>query len=325
MRQWLALALTTASICYGAVALAQDDTQALQLLGRVYSATEHLSYIGTFVYQHGDRVETSSITRLVDNHGVRERVETLDGPPREIVRDNDEVKCYLPGAAKVRIDNQRDTRTLPAMRINRLKDVAEQYRIRKGNIARIAGYDCQELILEPKDNLRYGHRLWADVDTGVLVKAQTFNEANQIVEQFYYTQLEIEGNIDKSQVKSRYAESAKHWHVEHAGIAKADLSKLGWSLKALPAGYKKTAELQRNMDASRSVGHIVVSDGLAAVSIFIEPAGAKKTHLPMGLSHHGLLYIYTRVIDGHLITAVGEVPPNCVREIAEAVEYRPAN
>jgi sigma-E factor negative regulatory protein RseB len=325
MRQWFALALTTASLCYGAVAIAQDDTQAMQWLRRVYSATEHLSYTGTFVYQHGDQVETSVITRLVDSHGVRERVDTLDGPPREVVRDNEEVKCDLPGAAKVRIDNQRDTRPFSAMRIDRLKDVTEQYRVRKGGIARIAGHDCQELILEPKDNLRYGHRLWADVNTGVLVKAKTFNDKNKIIEQFYFTQLQIGGKIDPSLVKSRYAESARHWRVEQAGIANADLGKMGWSLKALPPGYKKVAELQRDMGASRSVGHIVVSDGLAAVSIFIEAVGGKKSQAPMGLSHQGMLYIYTRMIDDHLITAVGEVPPGSVRDIADAVEYRPLN
>ena len=325
MSRLLATVCAAGSLLYGAAAWAQSNPEALQWLQRIYSATDSLSYTGTFVYQHGDHVETSRITRIVDGTGVHERVETLDGPQREIVRNNEEVKCYLPKLEKVKIDSQRETKPFPAMRGDQLKDITEQYEIRKGEVQRIAGYDCQALILNPKDNLRYGHKLWADVATGMLVKAKTFNDKRELVEQFVFTQLQIGGRIDKELVKSRFADEGRNWRVEKSGMTAVDLTKEGWSLKELPPGYKKIAELRRNLGETPNVGHLVLSDGLAAVSIFIEGQGAKPGQTYFGPSRQGVLNIYTRKIDTHLITVVGEVPAESVRNIANSVEYRPPN
>ena len=111
MSRLLFAALAAGSLFYGAAVQAQEYDP-LQWLERMYSASKHLSYSGTFLYQHGDQIETSRITRLVDQSGVHERLETLDGIPREIVRDNDEVTCYLPRSMTVKIDNRRETSPL---------------------------------------------------------------------------------------------------------------------------------------------------------------------------------------------------------------------
>jgi sigma-E factor negative regulatory protein RseB len=157
-----------------------------------------------------------------------------------------------------------------------VRDFAANYTIRKGETERIAGYDCQAIVLEPKDNLRYGHKLWADVATGMLVKAKTFNEKNEVVEQFSFTELQIGGRIDREKVKSRFAGKGRDWRVEQSAIVEADLGSLGWALRSLPPGYRKVTELKRRVGASPDVGQIVVSDGLAAVSVFIEPLGARE-------------------------------------------------
>jgi sigma-E factor negative regulatory protein RseB len=309
-----------------AQAQAENSADAMQWLQRIYSAADTLSYTGTFIYQHGEQMETSRITRIVDSSGVHERIETLDGPPREIVRHNEEVKCYFPQALKIKIDSQRETKPFPAVRGDQLKDIAEHYHVRKGEVTRIAGYDCQALVLEPKDTMRYGHKLWADVNTGMLVKSKTFNDKRELVEQFVFTQLQIGGNIDKDLVKSRFAEAGRSWRVEKSGVAPADLSKNGWSLRpgALPPGYKKIAELRRNMGETLNVGHIVVSDGLAAVSVFIEAQGDRNANAQPGALKRGALNVFMRKVDTHLVTAVGEAPADSVRSIANAVEHRPS-
>ena len=306
-----------ATSCDGA--LAQDD--AVRWLQKIYGATERLSYTGTFVYQHGEQVETSRITRIVDASGVHERLETLDGTPREIVRVNEEVKCYLPQTMTLKVERQIDTRPFPAMRAD-ARELAEHYNIRKGETERIAGYDCQAIILEPKDKLRYGHKLWADLNTGMLVKAKAFNERNEVVEQFAFTQLQIGGKIGKEQVKSRFAGKGRDWRVESSGMVPADLAGHGWLLGTLPPGYRKVTEMRRNVGASADVGHIVLSDGLAAVSVFIEPLTGRIQQAPLGLSRQGAVNVYIRRLDEHLVTVVGEVPAESVRLIANSVEYR---
>jgi sigma-E factor negative regulatory protein RseB len=299
----------------------QGPTDAIGWLQRIYNATERLSYTGTFVYQHGERVETSRITRIVDAGGVHERLETLDGTPREIVRVNEQVTCYLPQTMTMKVERQLDTRPFPAIRADP-RALAEHYTIRKGGTERIAGLDCQSIVLEPKDKLRYGHKLWADVGSGMLVKAKTFNEKGEAVEQFAFTQLQIGGRIDRDQVKSRFAGKGRDWRVESNGMVTADLASHGWLLKSLPPGYRKVTEMKRNVGATVDVGHIVLSDGLAAVSVFIETLGEKAAQAPLGLSRQGAVNVYTRKLDSYLVTVVGEVPAESVRLIAQNVEYR---
>jgi sigma-E factor negative regulatory protein RseB len=317
----LAAAVAAGAVVYPAPTPAQGDAEAIAWLRGIYRATERLSYTGTFVYQHGEQVETSRITRIVDASGVHERLEALDGTPREIVRVNEEVKCYLPQTMTLKVDRQIDTRPFPAMRAD-ASELADRYAIRKGETERIAGYDCQAIVLEPRDNLRYGHKLWADLKTGMLVKAKTFNEKNEVVEQFAFTQLQIGGKIEKDQVKSRFAGKGRDWRIETAGVVPVDLTSHGWLLRSLPPGYRKVTEMKRSVGTRADVGHIVVSDGLAAVSVFIEPLSGQLRQGPRGLSRQGAVNVYTRTVDDYLVTVVGEVPAESVRRIADALEYR---
>jgi sigma-E factor negative regulatory protein RseB len=221
----------------------------------------------------------------------------------------------------MKVERQLDTRPFPAMRADP-RELAQHYDIRKGGTERIAGHDCQSIVLEPKDNLRYGHKLWADVNSGMLVKAKTFNEKREAIEQFAFTQLQVGGRIDKDQVKSRFAGKGRDWRVESNDMVAADLARHGWLLKSLPPGYRKVTEMKRNVGTSVDVGHIVLSDGLAAVSVFIEALGEKSSQSPLGLSRQGAVNVYTRKLDSYLVTVVGEVPAESVRLIAQNVEYR---
>jgi sigma-E factor negative regulatory protein RseB len=317
----LVAALAAGSAVCGPAARAQSNPDAVNWLRKIYTATDRLSYTGTFVYQQGEQVETSRLTRLVDATGVHERLEALDGTPREIVRVNEEVQCYIPSTMTLKVDRQLETRPFPAMRAD-VSDIPEHYDVRPGGSERIAGYDCQAIVLEPKDKFRYGHKLWADANTGMLLKARTLNERGEVVEQFAFTELRIGGKIDRDKVRSKFAGKGRDWRVEHSGIVEANLASLGWALRALPPGYKKVTEVKRSVGAARDVGQIVVSDGLAAVSVFIEPAASRTEPVQLGLARQGAVNVYVRRIEDHVVTVVGEVPAESVRQIAHNVEYR---
>jgi sigma-E factor negative regulatory protein RseB len=297
---------------------AQDGAGWLQ---RIYNASQKLSYAGTFVYQHGGQSETSRITRVVESTGARERLEALDGVPREILRTGDDVVCYLPTSMTMKVDKQPGVRSVPAILPEKPKDLTENYTIRKGEVERIAGHDCQVLVLEPKDNLRYGHKLWADVGTGMLLKAKTFNDHNEVMEQFAFTQVQIGGHIDREQLKSRFARKGQ-WHVEDAVASEANLSQAGWTIRNQPPGFRKVTEMTRTLGGLPGVGHIVLSDGLAAVSVFIEPSAVKPVPLPSDSARQGAINVYVRQLGAHRIVVVGEAPAQSVRSIGNAVEYR---
>ena len=303
-------------------AIAQADQTALQWLQRVYSATQNLSYPGTFVYHHDDQVETSRITRLVQAAGPVEKLEILDGVPREIIRTRDQVVCYLPSTLTIKIDKRGGRQAFPLILPEQLKDLSESYVIRKGEVERVAGFDCQVIVLEPKDNLRYGHKLCAETATGMLLKAKTYSDKNEMLETFVFTQLRIGGHIDKERVKARFATQARDWRVEDSGATEADLAVAGWTVRSQLPGFRKVMEMTRTLNGTAGVGHIVFSDGLAAVSVFIEPESPRNASRHPGLSRQGAINVFARQLDSHWVTVVGEAPPESVKLIANAVEHR---
>ena len=226
----------------------------------------------------------------------------------------------------VKIDKQPGGRSLPAMLPERAgNDLADSYIIRKGEMERVAGHDAQVLVLEPRDNFRYGHRLWADAATGMLLKARTYNERRELMEQFVFTQVQIGGYIDREQLKSRFAARARDWRVEDAGAAQVDLGQAGWTIRNQPPGFRKGTEMTRTLGGQAGIGHIVLSDGLAAVSVFIDPPNTRNAGTPTEALKQGAINVYVRQVGPHRIVVVGEAPVQSVRSIANAVEYRKPN
>jgi sigma-E factor negative regulatory protein RseB len=303
-------------------AIAQTDGSALEWLHRIYAASQKLSYSGTFVYQQGQQVETSRIVHLVEASGPRERLETLDGIPREIIRTGDRVVYYLPASMTVKIDRQLGLRPFPAILSEQFRDLFQNYNVRKGDIERVGGYSCQVISLEPKDRMRYGHRLWVDSRTGMLLKAKTLDEKNDVLEQFAFTQLRVGGHIGREQLRARFSRKSRDWRVEDSDATPVNLADSGWTLRSRPPGFRTVAELVRTLGGTSGVGHIVLSDGLAAISVFIEP-GQNKRHAPRpGLVRQGAINVYVRPVGNYWVTVVGEAPPESVRYVANAVEYR---
>jgi sigma-E factor negative regulatory protein RseB len=292
-----------------------QSPEALDLLRKIHEATQKLSYTGTFVYQQGGRTETSRITRYVDAGGNIEKLEVMDGAPREIVRTRDTVKCYLPDSRVVKVDRRTAERGFPGLLPERVSALARHYDISLGESRRVAGFECTAVVLKAKDNLRYGYRLYADKASGMLLRAVTFDDAGE-VEQFMFTQLSL-GKVTRDMVRPRHVASS--WRVEDAAAAPASLE--GWGLSAELPGFRKVVELKRRME-SKPVGQVVYSDGLAAVSVFIEPLEGRSA-TRTGLASMGAIHIYTREVANHMVTVVGEAPALSVQRIADAVEYRP--
>lgn len=313
-------ALGALLLCTAAgLAQAQTSPEALAWLRKIYHATETLSYTGTFVYQQGERTETSRITRLAGQRGGVEKLEVLDGAPREILRTRNEIRCYLPESRTVKVDRRGDPRAFPSLLPEQVGGLAAHYTIMLGKLRRIAGYDCQAITLTPKDEFRYGYRLWADARSGMLLKAQTVNREGALLEQFTFTQLEI-GNVQRDRLRPPRA--ARHWHVEQAGVAPANLEQSGWTVGAALPGFHKIVEVRRMLRDERPVGQLVYSDGLAAVSVFIEPIAGRPDAARHGVARMGAVNVYRREVADHLVTVVGEAPATSVQRIGDTVEYR---
>jgi len=294
------------------------------MLEKMAAASHTTNYSGTFVFNHGGQSETSRIAHFVNPAGgVLERLETLDGPAREVIRTNDQVTCYLPGTKTVLID-PRGSRQFP-VRVEQIKDIAQHYRIVTEATDRVAGIQCQWVALLPKDNLRYTRRFCADVKTGLPLRARTLNDKNEVLEAFSFSTVEIGGSFKRELVRSKYAaiSTKQNWRVDRSALTAADSGDSGWVAQNQPAGFTKLMELRRSMPGkSGTMSHIVYSDGLAAISVFIEP-GSKADKKP-ALRHQGAVHIYTRPVAGYTVTVLGETPAETVMQLARSMEPRTA-
>lgn len=321
MKWWLALLALAGGL--GGSAHAEQSADGMAWLGRMVTAAQKLSYTGTFVYQSDNHTETSRITHVVDAAGERERLEVLDGTPREVVRHNDEVKCFLPGERLVIVEQQAQRRTFPARLPESFAALPDYYIIRMGAVTRIAGFDSQLLILEPKDSYRYGHMLWADVNSGLLVKARMVNDRNQVIEQFAFTQLQIGGPIDAKALRATFASKAAEWQVHNVKAVSANIEDSDWVFKTQIPGFKKSAGmLRRGQSDKAQTLHVVFSDGLAAISVFIEPLGSGGTRSEEGLFSAGAINVYKRTLNDHLLVVLGEVPAPTLKALGDGIELR---
>jgi sigma-E factor negative regulatory protein RseB len=289
-------------------------------LQKVANAARSLNYTGTFVYQYGDQVETSRIWHALDGGREYEKLEVLDGPAREVIRTDDEVQCFYPEIKTVRVDKRR-SKPFPALLPEQLASLTEYYTVRLGDKERVAGRDAQLLLLEPKDGLRYGHKFWVDGATGLLLKARMINERRETVEQFAFTQVAIGGDVDKEALKPKYDAQDPGW-TRDSFVAEAAVTDSGWIVGDFPAGFRKIMETKRKLPGRpMPVSHIVYSDGLAAISVFIEPLGANARPVH-GVSHQGAINIYSRPVADHLVTVLGEAPSATVVQMGKSVSAK---
>jgi sigma-E factor negative regulatory protein RseB len=314
-----AVALAGAQALASGAALAQS-AEALAWLRKIHDATEKLSYTGTFIYQQGERLETSRIARLAEASGAVERLEIVDGHQREVIRTKDGVRCYLPESQTIKVDRSADRRSFPSVLPDQISTLAAHYEISLGEQARISGFDCQSVQLKPRDGLRYGYKLWADIKSGMLLKARTLNDKGETIEQFRFTELTL-GSFPRDRLKAKHAAKSRDWRVDDAAVVPADLARAGWMVSADLPGFRKIVEVQRNLREAKPVRQIVYSDGLAAVSVFIEPIPSGESVRP-GLASAGAINVFTREVANHRVTVVGETPAASVQRVAGTVEFR---
>ena len=330
LNRWLAVLIfiSGAAASYGA--LAQDRSRmqsavparsSLQWVQSIQQAAVRVNYSGTIVYQAGGEMRTSRITHLFDGAHSHERIQTMDGKPREYIRlrteNNDEVRCLIPESRRVIIEHRAIEEPFPGLIGAPAEAILERYDLKTGEVERVAGIECQVLLLEPRDQSRYGYRLCVDRATGLLLKAQTVGERHEVLEQVAFTDIRIGERIDRSRLKPAWATDG--WTVEKSDYRRADLDKAGWVVPA-PDGFSRTKEVLRRMGPSDAM-QVVFSDGLATMSVFIEPSSA-GTPVVDEVQMMGPTAVYARRLGETLVTVIGEVPPSAVRTLAKSVEFR---
>jgi sigma-E factor negative regulatory protein RseB len=295
-------------------------------LNRIRHAAQQQNYEGTFVYQRGTSVQSSRIAHYATrNDGEFEQLESLDGKPRKLLRHNDELYTFLPERRLCIVEKRQNKDSFPALLGASSEQVLSVYDPKLLGKDRVAGVDAEVIELDPKDSYRFAYKLWADAKSGLLLRAQTLDENAQVLEQISFSQLRIGVPVEKTAIVAGIRNTAG-WTVVRPPVQPVDLAALGWQMTPTVPGFHKIRELRRPM-AARDAGdppipvdQAVFSDGLAAVSIFVEPA--EKNTRKEGSGSSGATHVLVKRYGDFWITVLGEVPQSTLQQFVSAIEYK---
>lgn len=293
-------------------------------LNKMIKSGAEATFSGSYIHQYGNRMETSRVTHMLDETGEHEKLETLDGRPREIIRKNDDIICYIPDAKLIKLDRKRARRFFPAL-VSNVSDITENYSARLGDIDRVAGYDCQVIVLDPKDGFRFGHRFCAELNSGLLLRATMVSEKMEILEQFAFTQLVMGSHVNRDLLKPTWTDKKGGWQTDNSALQDSLAVDSGWYVQSLPSGFKKILEVKRQMSGKpEPVIQQIYSDGLASVSVFIE--NAQPGEKPQaGLVQQGNYNLFIRSVPDQpfSVKVLGEVPRASLQQIGNSLASRP--
>jgi len=318
-------------------------SEAAQWLRRIQQAAHRLDYCGVATHQQGSDSHALRIIHVLDATGERERVELLDGAPHEWLRHNEQVERLWPERRAVVREARRSERFpgLLSQPSVPLAELFKHYQLHvRPDMQRLAGRRCRQMHLVPRDARRYGYRLCVDAQTNLLLQKQTLAADGSVVEQTAFTTLQLGRDVDVAVLASPWPKA--QWPVYEHDLKPVSLAARGWAVRP-PAGFVTQTVVSRRpwraagdnnagsaADNDRDIVQILLSDGLATISVFIEPAlpDADPTNaahrVPLqGASRHGALNAWGARIAGHWLTGVGEVPGATLKKLIESTQYTP--
>jgi sigma-E factor negative regulatory protein RseB len=303
-------------------AFGTEPADAWQMIEKAGQAAHQLSYKGIFTYQSGTTVNSLQIMHM--NYGANgefARVVVLDGSPREVLRQGNDVIIYQPKSEKVMIDKRRLQSGFPAVLPKLSDDIRSNYQIHLAGSERVGGRDGQLVVLEPRDKYRYRCKMWMDRDSGLLLKMAFLGDKDDIIEQVAFSQLMVGEEGAKDWFHPDVQRGKNYEMAPEEKVTPASSPDDGWVVGQLPPGFRKTEQVRRAVPGKPfPVNHLVFWDGLASVSLFIEPLPAGVIPRAGGLSQ-GATNIQVSVHDGHQIVVMGEVPAITVTQFSNAVSF----
>lgn len=285
-------------------------------LTRMSVAVKTTNYEGTVIRIRDAEIEALKVTHVVADGIVRERLIAQEGNGLEIVRNGDEAHWILPDKKQVLVDKWNGQSTLfSALPLSDIR-FGSEYDVSIVGNERVAGRMTVVIAIRPHDDYRFGHRLWLDSETAFPLQTKLIAGGGDAIEQVRFADIRISNEIDAHALSPTIDTEDFRWFA-NPGRKVDDIVETSWRSSKLPPGFRPVSTHKETLPGSDDpVVHIRYSDGLASVSVFVEPAKGKsrskhsRTGLPNGYS--------TRIGD-YQVTAVGEVPMQTVKQIASSM------
>ncbi len=291
-------------------------------LERMASAVGSTSYQGTVIRRQRGKSEALKVVHKIIDGVVNERVASQEGNGLEIIRIGDDVHCILPDQKSVLVEGWNNQSTLFSTLPRSEVANAPQYDLSLVREGRIAGRKAVLLAVRPHDQYRYGHRIWLDKSTGFPLQTETMNLDGELVQEVKFADIMISDNIAEEALQPSISLDGFTWYKEPVRYQAVEVE-TDWACDDLPAGFRaistKTDKPAGDSGAGGGTTHIVYSDGVANISVFIATTVSDEL---AGWAVLGMSNSFTAEIDGHQVTAVGEVPGITVQRIASSMRLQ---
>lgn len=293
-------------------------------LMRIHEAAGRRNFQGTFVVSAAGMVSSTRIVHYCEGNNRVERTDALDGQIRRVLLHNDVVHTLWPSSRVVSIEQRNGLASFPAL-LQGGADMrfAEHYRLQPLGADRVAGHEAIVLEVKPRDEHRFGYRLWVEKDSALLLRADVLGGRDEVLESAAFSDLAI--NIrpqpDALLLPLRKLDG---WRVLRPAVVRAQLGAEGWSMRVSLPGFREIGCMKRPIEpagdtAAAQVLQSVWSDGLTYVSVFIEPYQAERHTRPMQTAIGATHTLMQRQGDWW-VTVMGEVPAATLRRFAAALE-----
>jgi sigma-E factor negative regulatory protein RseB len=306
--RFAALAVAAALVIPHSVA---GESSAAEQLERMATALRSLSYQGTLVYLHGNRLETLHIERRIENGEAQERLVSLNGPVRTLTREHDRVTCELPDSLPISIYRRGLAQGMLRSKSVDLDTLARHYLVHPLGLARVAGRQTEVVGIIPRDNLRYGYRFYLDSESGLPLKSDLMGEEAEPIEQIMFTSLDLLPSPGAA-----VASAPGEGEEKPRSPADRPEDTGEWRFSGVPPGFVIVMHDQLHDQSDHPVEHFVLSDGLASLSVYLERDAAEGLE---GVTRIGAVHAAGGRVSGYQVTVVGEVPAKAVEAVLAGI------
>ena len=315
--------IATAFVAFGLFAGGMDasaqDITPHDWLNKMANAVQTTNYEGTVIRLQNGKVEALKVVHLISDGVIREKVIVQEGNGLEIIRNGNEVQCILPDKKSVIVEEWNDQSTLFSTLPSSDIRFGSEYDVSIVRNERVAGRNAVLLAIRPHDEYRFGHRLWLDTATGFPLQTKLVGDDGDAIEQVKFADISLDKEIHASALAPSISTENFRWFTQPQRAITQTVDS-PWSSDDVPQGFQVVSTHEEELPGREfPVTHILYSDGLANVSVFIEPADGKKI---ARRSRVGASNSFSIEIDGYQVTAVGEVPATTVKRIATSMHAK---
>ena len=320
--------------------LLAEEINPLSLLQRMQQSNQAVNYEGRYVYFNGQRLDTLQIYRSVDGDLERERIQHLSGKPAEVIKSGDKLDCYHPNdkVTQLSLTNNKQEFVAPGSdrRFGNLDVLSEHYQLNYVGIDRVADRSAHQVRMIPRDQVRYGHSLWLDDDSGLLLKLVTADNKGRMLEMFEFVSLSLRETIPVEKFQPN-PQLTRVLLKESAGSGVDPLSLIrgkedtaevpsNWSIAWMPSGFQRS-NLSLQASGANAAGTRIYTDGISAFSLFFAPIAEVNAVPPA--TRQGATMAVSRIVEKpqastksrYMLTVVGEIPLSTGQQVIESFRW----